>query len=54
VSSVSFLLCYRGERLLGTGKDEQYRALGRVKGGEAREFNEEKCCNNEVGQQRVS
>jgi hypothetical protein len=28
--------------------------LGGLREGEARKFNEEKCCRNEVGQQRVS
>jgi len=45
VSSVSCLLCSRGQRLLGTGNGEQHEPLGRKR---------IKKNNNEVGQQRVS
>jgi len=45
MSSVSCLLCSRGQRLLGTGNGEQHGPLGRKR---------IKKNNNEVGQQRIS
>jgi hypothetical protein len=45
VSSVSCLLCSRGQRLLGTENGEQHGPLGRKR---------IKKNNNEVGQQRIS